>query len=214
MQEWKEQIPQNATFLYELLKKSGYDSYFVGGCVRDMLQGRQPKDWDMCSTAPADKLVEIYRENGITLDPTGLEYGTVVADFGGEKYEVATFKTTEDDSEQRLYANLSRRDFTINAMAYDLQDDRLYDFFGGQEDLKNKIIRMVGDPKVAVSRSPISIVRAIRQSIEFGFRIEKQSYQAMKEQVDLLEREREQRIIREIKKSLIYGEDFFVGSRG
>ena len=199
-----ENIPEKAMKVFELISNHGFKVYFIGGCVRDMIMGIEPKDWDMCCDAKPDELAALFNENGIKIDPTGFEFGTVVADFDDEKYEVCTFGEGTD-----IKDNAICRDFSMNALAYNPLECKIYDYTGGIEDIKNKIIRSNGDPYENFCNDPFRIIRAIRFSLEFGFSIEEKTYQTMLDNYHLLANARSTRITREVGKILKYAEHIF-----
>lgn len=177
-------IPAPAKEIIEKLNKEGYEAYVVGGCVRDMLLGREPGDWDITTSALPWQVKQIFRR---TID-TGIRHGTVTVMFGKEGYEVTTYRIDGQYLDGRhpesvvftpdLREDLKRRDFTINAMAYNSQRG-IVDEFGGQEDLKAGIIRCVGNPVDRFSEDALRILRAVRFSAQLGFRIEKGTYEAI-----------------------------------
>ena len=146
------EIPEKAERILETLQGAGYEAYVVGGCVRDSILGRTPGDWDITTSASPQQVKALFPR---TID-TGIEHGTVTVMDGKEGFEVTTYRIDgayEDCRHPKsvtftsnLTEDLKRRDFTINAMAY-APKTGLVDEFGGMEDLKNKIIRCVGDPK-------------------------------------------------------------------
>ncbi|MCR4792270.1 MAG: HD domain-containing protein [Lachnospiraceae bacterium] len=167
-------IPEDAKYITDKLLEAGFEAYVVGGCVRDSLLGDVPHDWDITTNARPLQVKEIFRR---TVD-TGLQHGTVTVMRGDVGYEVTTYRTDGDYSDGRhpdqvtfvpdLKEDLRRRDFTINAMAYNEQDG-LIDLFGGVEDLKKGIIRCVGDPDDRFSEDALRMMRAIRFAARFGF---------------------------------------------
>jgi len=175
------QLPTNVEFILNMLNESGYDAYVVGGCVRDALRGEQPHDWDICTSCRPEETVELFEALGHPVLKTGLKHGTVTILMDGDGYEVTTFRTDGDYSDHRrpdavfftdsLQEDLSRRDFTINAMAYN-PTLGFVDYFGGQEDLKRRIIRCVGDPGQRFNEDALRILRALRFSAVFGFSID------------------------------------------
>lgn len=158
-------IPKSVQQIIDKLKAEGYEAYAVGGCVRDMLLDREPQDWDITTGAEPDEVKRIFP---VTID-TGLEHGTVTVRQGGESFEVTTFRTDGKYRDHRrpeevhftksLKEDLLRRDFTINAMAW---DGELIDLYGGQQDLAAGIIRCVGDPDRRFEEDALRILRAFR----------------------------------------------------
>lgn len=148
-------------FILSALKENGEKAYTVGGCVRDTLLGREPNDWDICTSALPERTAGIFRSLGCGVIETGLKHGTVTVRYHGENYEVTTFRKDCTYSDNRhpdavefvsdIKEDLSRRDFTINAMAYAPGED-VIDPFGGQTDLRFGIIRCVGDQRALLGR--------------------------------------------------------------
>ena len=147
----KIEMPQNVIYILEQLNEAGYEAYAVGGCVRDSVLGRTPKDWDITTSAKPEEVKEIFRR---TVD-TGIKHGTVTVMLKSEGYEVTTFRIDGKYSDHRrpesveftsdLSEDLLRRDFTINAMAYN-DKDGLIDLYDGIGDIKRRVIRCVGNP--------------------------------------------------------------------
>lgn len=160
-----------------ILEQAGYEAFLVGGCVRDRLRGVEPEDYDVATDARPEQVMALFPGTA----PTGLAHGTVTVTAGGAPIEVTTFRREAGYSDHRrpdevrfvsdLTEDLARRDFTINAMAEDLQG-RLVDPVGGQEDLKQKVIRAVGAPQERFAEDALRMVRAIRFSAQLGFTIE------------------------------------------
>ena len=171
----KIELPKKVLFIINNLQLAGYDAFAVGGCVRDSILARKPQDWDITTSAKPEAIKEIFRR---TVD-TGIEHGTVTVMIGKDSYEVTTYRIDgayEDSRHPKevrftncLEEDLRRRDFTINAMAYN-DDVRLVDVFGGMQDLNHHLIRCVGDPRERFSEDALRILRGIRfaaQSPEF-----------------------------------------------
>ncbi len=178
-------MPEKVGFIIDRLESAGYEAYAVGGCVRDCLLGRKPKDWDITTNAFPEQVKEIFH---YTID-TGIEHGTVTVMLNREGFEVTTYRIdgkyednrhpTEVLFTRNLADDLLRRDFTINAMAYN-PGKGLVDLFNGREDLENRIIRAVGDPVKRFSEDALRIMRAVRFSSVLGFDIEEETGKAMK----------------------------------
>lgn len=178
-------IPAPAEEIINKLNEHGYEAYVVGGCVRDMLLGREPGDWDITTSALPGQVKEVFRR---TVD-TGIQHGTVTVMMGNEGYEVTTYRIDGEYSDGRhpnsveftpdLVEDLKRRDFTINAMAYNSHTG-FVDKFGGVEDLEKGIIRCVGEPMDRFTEDALRILRAIRFSAQLGFSIEERTYEAIK----------------------------------
>jgi tRNA nucleotidyltransferase (CCA-adding enzyme) len=177
-------IPEKVLAVVENLKGSGHQAYLVGGCVRDLLRGRSPKDYDVATSATPQQVQGVFEK----VIPTGIMHGTVTVIFGDELVEVTTFRSEGDYLDGRrpssvsfetdIKADLSRRDFTMNAIAYDPTTRELVDPFDGQADLKAKVIRCVGDPDKRFAEDGLRPMRAIRFASTLGFQIEEKTLEA------------------------------------
>ncbi len=177
-------IPPRVSEILDILHNYGYEAYAVGGCVRDSILARTPDDWDITTSAKPEEVKKIFRR---TVD-TGLKHGTVTVLLGDESFEVTTYRLDGEYEDSRhpkevtftssLREDLRRRDFTINAMAYN-REEGLVDLFGGMKDLQKKVIRAVGNPQERFSEDALRIMRAIRFSAQLGFTIEKNTYEAL-----------------------------------
>ncbi len=179
-------LPQAVQTIIQTLEEAGYEAYAVGGCVRDSLMGRTPADWDITTSARPEQVKALFRR---TID-TGIQHGTVTVMMGDEGFEITTYRIDGEYLDGRhpedvtftasLEEDLKRRDFTINAMAY--SDQRgLVDLFGGREDMAAGIIRCVGPARERFGEDALRMMRAVRFSAQFGYRIETETMQAMKE---------------------------------
>ena len=183
------QLPDDVVSILQRLTKSGFDGFVVGGAVRDLLTGRTVDDWDFTTNAVPEEIQKIFP--GSFYDN---KFGTVGIPREGSVFEVTTFRTEQGYSDKRrpdkvewgksLEEDLSRRDFTINAMALD--EAEIIDPFGGQKDLENKLIRAVGDPSERFSEDALRMMRAIRLGAELGFGIESLTLEAIKKNKDLI----------------------------
>ena len=201
-------LPENVKNIIEELNKAGYEAYAVGGCVRDSILGRVPNDWDITTNAKPLDVKSIFRR---TVD-TGLKHGTVTVLIGKEPYEVTTYRIDGEYEDSRhpkevsftsdLKEDLLRRDFTINAMAYN-DTDGLVDIFGGMEDIEAKVIRCVGEPKERFSEDALRLLRAIRFAAQLGYDIEEKTYEAIKELSPTLKNISAERIQAELNKILV-----------
>ena len=177
--------PKHVRQVLFTLRARGFGAYLVGGCVRDMILGVQPQDWDICTSALPDEVVALF-EKTVT---TGLKHGTVTVMLGKHGVEVTTFRSDGDYLDHRhpknvsfvrdLNTDLSRRDFTMNAMAIS-SDGVISDPFGGMEDIKNKIIRCVGEPEKRFEEDALRMFRALRFSARLGFEIEERTLSAIR----------------------------------
>ncbi len=191
-----------------------YPVYAVGGCVRDYILKIIPKDYDFCTSATPEEIEKKIKESGRRAYLTGKRFGTIGCKIDGQMIEITTFRNEvyKDGSRKPKVSyvkdigkDLSRRDFTINAMAIRLKKDRLkiIDLFGGREDLKNKIIRAVGNPKTRFKEDSLRILRAIKFSARFNFDIEKKTLEKIKEMsIHILDISKE-RWVQELDKILL-----------
>lgn len=204
----KIELPRKVVLIIKNLQRHGYDAYAVGGCVRDSILNRKPEDWDITTSAKPEQVKRIFRR---TVD-TGIEHGTVTVLIGKDGFEVTTYRVDglyEDGRHpkevtftSRLEEDLNRRDFTINAMAYN-DDERLVDAFGGMRDLNYHLIRCVGDPKERFSEDALRILRAVRFSAQLAFPIEPETAEAIKSLAPNLEKISAERIQAELVKLLV-----------
>ena len=189
----RKRIPKPALRVLETLEKSGYEAYLVGGCVRDLLLGKKPNDWDMTTNAHPEEILDLFEGYAVG---TGLQHGTVTVVLNGYPFEVTTYRVDGEYTDHRhpdavrftenLREDLSRRDFTINSMAMD-RKGMVKDYFGGQEDLKCGMIRCVGEPQQRFEEDALRIMRAIRFSSVLGFPIEDATNNAIHAQAALLD---------------------------
>ena len=174
--KFKINIPTAANELIHTLHNHGHSAYVVGGCVRDSILGRKPNDWDICTSATPNEMLEIFKDRKII--ETGLQHGTVTVVVNGEPYEITTFRIDGEYSDNRrpdtvtftdkLVEDLRRRDFTINAMAYN-DTEGLIDPFNGLEDIKYQKIQCVGSAKDRFGEDALRILRAIRFASQLEF---------------------------------------------
>ena len=181
-------MDEGAAELLDTLHRAGYAAYVVGGCVRDSLLGLTPHDWDLCTSALPQQGMELFGEEKCI--PTGLQHGTVTVKQGSGLYEITTFRTEGTYTDGRhpdevhfvpdVREDLARRDFTINAMAYNAKEG-LVDPFGGQTDLQSGILRAVGVPHQRFTEDALRILRLYRFAARFGFAIDPPTAQAAQE---------------------------------
>ena len=205
-------FPLYAINCINTIENHGFEAWFVGGCVRDMLLGRAFDDIDIATNALPQDIMKIF---GHTI-PTGIEHGTVTVVLDKKTIEVTTYRSDGiyDDNrhpnsvvfEKNIESDLSRRDFTINAFALNSKD-KIIDIFGGREDLDNKLIRCVGDAEKRFSEDALRILRGYRFSCTLGFDIEKSTLEAALKLGDLVQNISGERILGELKK-LITGDNF------
>ncbi len=171
----------------ELLHKNGYAAYLVGGCVRDFVMGKTPDDFDVATACPAEKMKEIFSSYRCIL--AGLKHGTVTPVIDRTPVECTTFRIDGSYLDSRhpesvvfsenLKDDLSRRDFTVNAMAYDVKTGQVIDCFGGRDDIENKIIRTVGEPDKRFGEDALRMLRALRFSSKLGFTVEEKTKESI-----------------------------------
>ena len=201
-------MPEKVEYIIDTLYEHGYEAFAVGGCIRDSLLGSEPKDWDITTNALPLEIKKIFSK---TID-TGIEHGTVTVLIDKEGFEVTTYRIDGEYEDARhpknveftsnLKLDLMRRDFTINAMAYN-NVVGLVDEFNGKEDLEIGIIRCVGDATKRFDEDALRILRAIRFSARFGFEIHKDTRLAIKEKSVLLKKISAERIKAELDKTLM-----------
>ncbi|MBQ9516787.1 MAG: HD domain-containing protein [Eubacterium sp.] len=218
------ELPVNAKKLIATLTAAGYDAYAVGGFVRDSIMGCEAGDIDITTSATPQEVEAVLADNGIKFVETGIKHGTVTAVIERESYEITTFRTDGDYLDNRhpenvqfvrnLKDDLARRDFTVNALAYN-DEVGIVDEFGGVEDINNKIIRAVGDPDRRFKEDALRIMRALRFAAVLGFDIEEHTSQAVFDNKDLLKNIATERIYTELVKLLLgdYCEDILLKYR-
>lgn len=202
-------LDPGAAALLTRLHAAGHAAYAVGGCVRDSLLGQTPHDWDLCTSATPEQVLELFGEAHCI--PTGLQHGTVTVKHGGELYEITTFRTEGAYSDGRhpdhvafvpdVKEDLARRDFTINAMAYNAEEG-LIDPFGGQNDLAVGIVRAVGEPQRRFEEDALRILRLYRFAARFSFSIDPATGQAARALCRHLDCVSEERIAEELSRLL------------
>lgn len=202
-------LDPGAAALLTRLHTAGHAAYAVGGCVRDSLLGQTPHDWDLCTSATPEQVLELFGKAHCI--PTGLQHGTVTVKHGGELYEITTFRTEGAYSDGRhpdhvafvpdVKEDLARRDFTINAMAYNAEEG-LIDPFGGQNDLAAGIVRAVGEPQRRFEEDALRILRLYRFAARFGFAIDPATGQAARALCRHLDCVSEERIAEELSRLL------------
>ncbi|HQQ18461.1 MAG TPA: CCA tRNA nucleotidyltransferase [Exilispira sp.] len=204
-------ITEDTLVVLKTIKDAGYQAYLVGGYLRDILLGRADlhKDVDIATDAFPQEIMELFNK----VIPTGIKHGTVTVIFNDQSYEITTFRIDEEYGDLRhpnsvryvsnIHEDLSRRDFTINALAYDPFNDMLIDDFQGIEDLKRRIIRTVGNPSLRFNEDALRIFRAIRFSSTLMFEIEEETFKQIKKSCDLLKNISKERIRDEFNKLLL-----------
>lgn len=176
-------VPETLKEFYKIFNKAGFKAYLVGGAVRDIFLKKEASDWDVATNATPQDVIKLFR----TVIPTGIEHGTVTVHFNKAEIEVTTFRTETGYSDGRhpdkvnyaatIEEDLARRDFTMNAIAVNLADGSIVDPFGGQKDIRKKIIRTVGNPHDRFMEDGLRPIRALRFASKLGFKIEKETFQ-------------------------------------
>lgn len=208
-------IPNDVKTVMDVLTNNGYKAYVVGGCVRDSIMGRTPNDWDVTTDAAPEKIKELF--SGFKTVDTGIKHGTVLIVSGKTPVETTTFRLDGEYSDNRhpdkvtftknVCEDLSRRDFTINAMAYN-ETDGIVDPFDGRSDIENKIIRCVGDADTRFNEDALRIMRAVRFSSVLGFDIEEKTAESIIKNENLLSGIACERLTAELMK-LLCGDNVF-----
>lgn len=201
-------LPQSVKYIIEELNKRGFEGYIVGGCVRDHIMGITPHDYDITTSALPQDIKSIFKH---TVD-TGIQHGTVTVVINKIGYEITTYRIDGEYADNRhpkeviftskLEGDLSRRDFTVNAIAYN-DNEGFVDLFGGREDIKNKIIKGVGDPDKRFKEDALRMMRALRFSAQLDFSIEEITFNAIKENAHLIKNISMERIREELFKLIL-----------
>lgn len=202
-------FPEAVKRIIRALNGAGYEAYAVGGCVRDALLNKQPNDWDLTTSALPDEIKRVFKKERVI--ETGIQHGTVTVLIDGEGYEITTYRIDGEYTDHRrpdtvqfvsnLKEDLMRRDFTVNAMAAHPQEG-IIDLFGGQEDLKNRVIRAVGNPEMRFTEDALRILRAVRFASTYDFVIDTETADAANRLAPTLVNVSEERIFVELKKLL------------
>lgn len=205
-------IPKETNELLSRLIDRGYEAYIVGGCLRDMLMGRCPHDFDICTNAIPDETAAVFSSDHTVLE-VGKSFGTVIVIHHGKQFEITTYRIDGEYSNNRrpdtveytldITKDLARRDFTMNAMAYCPMNDSFVDPFGGASHVEKGLIKCVGEPKERFSEDGLRIMRALRFSAQLGFGIEDRTAQAARQLRRLLTNISNERIQSELCKILL-----------
>lgn len=209
--KFKINLPEDVIEIMTVIKEYGATSYVVGGCVRDSILDREPHDWDICTPALTIELLAKFKEKGYRVIPTGLQHGTITVYLNGKNYEITTFRRDGKYSDGRhpdsveftsdLVFDLERRDFTINAMAYNLEEG-LIDPYCGYEDIYDRKIRCVGNPDDRFREDGLRILRALRFSCQLDFTIEEETKKSMLKNSSLIKHISMERINSEFVKMI------------
>ncbi len=208
-------LEKDAELIFQMLTASGAEVYYVGGCIRDKLIGRDLHDIDLCVSFTPEKVETVLCSNGVKLFKTGVKNGTITAVLNESKIEITTFRKDGEYEDSRhpqsvqfissIDSDLARRDFTVNAMAYS-KETGLIDLFNGEKDIQSKVIRTVGEPKKRFKEDALRIMRALRFSSELSFDIEPITKDALFSNSNLLKYISGERILSELK-LLLAGEN-------
>lgn len=200
------QLPQNIRFVLDTLIQNGHKAYIVGGCVRDLLCGKEPHDYDVTTSAMPYEIQKLFKKTVAT----GITHGTITVIIDGEPVEVTTFRTESAYNDSRhpesvsfisdVKDDLARRDFTVNAMCYN-DESGLVDLFGGVNDIKNKVLRTVGNAETRFSEDALRILRLFRFAATLQFKIEENTFNAAINCAQLLKNISAERIFSELKKT-------------
>ena len=201
----KSHIPAGVQRVLQTLTVAGFEAYLVGGCVRDLLRGVEPHDWDICTSALPEETAACFA--GRRVIETGIKHGTVTVVEDGEPFEITTYRAEGPYTDSRrpdfvrfvpdLERDLARRDFTMNAIAMDL-DETLRDPFGGAEDIRNGLIRCVGEPERRFREDGLRVMRALRFAAVFGYGMEARTARAVHENAAMLDRVAAERVRAEL----------------
>lgn len=189
------EIPDHVQFIVKNLTDAGFVAYLAGGCVRDLIIGLKPKDYDIATNASPEQIMQLFKRTV----PVGAQFGVVKVLLNHESYEVATFrgKNAEED--------VLKRDFTINGLLYDLIQRRVIDYVGGLKDIQNKLIRAIGDPRDRFEEDKLRMMRSIRLAARYGYRIEEKTFEAVQQLAHKIKEVSPERIRDELVKILTEG---------
>jgi len=200
--------PEYVISILRRLEKHGFSAYMVGGCVRDIIMGRHPNDWDLCTCALPEEVCAVFPHSR----PTGIKHGTVTVTINGSSVEITTFRSDGEYKDHRrpdsvffiadLKGDLERRDFTVNALALPLSGE-ICDLFGGRDDIEKRLIRCVGDPDKRFNEDALRMLRAFRFSAVLGFEIEVQTLAAIRNNAPLSLGLAKERVRIELEKILV-----------
>ena len=204
-----DRIDENVVELLYKIDSTGYDSYIVGGAIRDIIMGNIPDDYDICTNAPLDVIEDLFKDD--IVDTTGKGLLSIKVKFKNKVYEITNTRVEYEykkagypskvELTNSIHEDLKRRDFTINALAYSLKH-KLIDDYNSIDDINKKIIRTIGNPIQRFKEDPTRILRGIRFAICLNFEIEEKTYEAMKLTVDNLDKVPTKKIKKELQKIL------------
>ncbi|MBU1993040.1 CCA tRNA nucleotidyltransferase [Patescibacteria group bacterium] len=194
--------------IIEILKKAGHIAYWAGGCVRDMLLGIEPQDFDIATSAKPDEIEDLLEET----IPVGKQFGVIIAVQNRHHFEIATFRSDIEHKDGRRPSKIEftnakedalRRDFTINGIFYDPTEDKVIDYVGGEKDLEARLIRFIGDPHERILEDHLRILRAVRFKNQFNFQYDQETYKALEKHAKLANKVSNERIRDELNKILL-----------
>ena len=201
-------IPYDVQYILDVLEENGYEAYMVGGCVRDLILDREPNDYDITTNARPDVVASLFDKVILT----GIKHGTVTVVINKENYEVTTYRSDGEYEDSRhpekvefvndIKEDLSRRDFTINAMAYNKKNG-LIDYFNGIDDLNNKVIRTVGNPEKRFKEDALRMLRALRFAVQLDFEIDESILKSIKNLASNMKKISKERIREEFNKIIL-----------
>jgi len=201
----KKYISNNAIKVITRLSSYGYNSYLVGGCIRDILLNLKPKDFDIITDAKPEEIHKLFVNSKIV----GTRFPIVQVFFPTEIIEITTFRSTNDTFYDDIYEDATRRDFTINSLYYNIFNNTIIDPFGGQKDISNKVIRTIGDSDIRYKEDPIRILRAIRLAVKISFKIDNELSDAIFKYKHLLLEVNNTRLFQEFIKSF-FNESIYI----
>lgn len=213
----KEQIDKDALFVISRLKQAGFDAYAVGGCVRDLLLGRTPKDFDITTNAKPEEIKRLFRSCLLIGKRFRLAH---IRFHHNHIIEVATFRSGSTDTDDLIVRDNTwgteeedalRRDFTINGLFYDIDNETIIDYVGGFRDIQKKILRTIGDPYIRFKQDPVRMIRLLKFQARFGMQVEGRTQEALHESISEIEKSAPARVLEEIFRMLEsgYSHDFF-----
>lgn len=212
-------VPKDVMWLTQKLKEQGHTAYCVGGCVRDSLMGVKPHDWDLTTSAIPEQIIQVLKTNNIAYHTVGIEFGTVTAIIHNEEYEITTYRLETNYEDGRhpsdvfwsksIYEDLARRDFSMNAIAYDCDSDEFIDPYNGIKAIKDGVLITVGSPTDRFNEDALRILRAIRFAIKYNLSISPATDVAIHEKYEGLAQVSKERITEEFRKILNCGKPVF-----
>jgi len=203
--------PDSAIEIIRQLRQRGHEAYLVGGCVRDMVMKIEPSDYDIATSAPPAEIMKIFPHT----EPIGAQFGVVLVIYRGHPFEVATFRSDEAYVDGRRPSGVTftdartdvlRRDFTINGLLYDPMDGRVLDYVSGQQDIRDRIVRAIGDPQKRFEEDKLRLLRAVRFGARLGYSIEPATWAAVCRMAPEIRRVSAERIREELSRILTEGQ--------